>query len=673
LSLPTRRVRVSALRHLTPAWLLVGAPVLFGGCRSAVDDTRSAVAAPLIEWPSSTGDAGSLRYSPAAEITRDNVVNLAPAWTWRTGETVGIDPATGEHLKPWKFETTPIMLGDTLFLSTPFSRAVALDARTGRQLWAFDPHVTRWGAVGNDHSSFVHRGVAVWTAPGEHGARRIFLTARWQLVALDAATGEKIEEFGDHGSVDLGKQLRWPVDRSNLNSTSPPAIWHDVVIVGSSIPDGRVFPRDPPGDVQAFDARTGRRIWRWDPVPLLGSPDRKTWSGNSADVTGHMNVWAPISIDSTRGLAYLPVSTPSNDWYGGNRLGDNLYAESIVCLEAATGRMVWSRQLVHHGLWDYDLASPPILTTIRADADTSDVVIINTKSGFTFVFDRLTGRPRWPIEERAVPPSTVPGEQASPTQPIPTWPAPFARQGFTVADVVDFTPALHAEALELLKGKQLGPLFTPPSLAGTVVLPGWIGGAGWGAGAVDPERQLLLVKATNQAILAQLVAADSVTRFHLDPVPPWPGEPLTLHRPGGRTWYGAPRGEADIPVNRPPYGTLTAIDLVTGDQRWQVPLGDTPELRNHPALRKLKLPQLGVVGAPGGVMTRSGLVFITGGGNTLYAIDVETGATRWSAPLGQTGYSNPMTYRAGDGRQYVVVATGKGMGASLQAFALPPQ
>ena len=669
MSLLAQLVRRRRLHARALARLLAASVACLGGCRREVRDGLPGGAA-LIEWPSSAGDAGSLRYSPAADITRDNVVNLAPAWTWRTGETAGIDPANGQHLKPWKFEATPVMLGDTLFLSTPFSRAVALDARTGRQFWAFDPDVTRWGAVANDHSSFVHRGVAVWTAPGARGARRVFLTARWQLFALDAATGQKIESFGDNGSVDLGAHLRWPVNRLDLTSTSPPAIWHDVVIVGSSISDRLIYSRDPPGDVQAFDARTGERIWRWDPVPPPGSTDRKTWAGNSADVTGHMNVWAPISIDSARGLVYLPVSTPSNDWYGGNRLGDDLYAESIVCLEAATGRMVWSRQLVHHGLWDYDLDSPPILATIRSAADTSDVVIVTTKSGFTFVFDRVTGRPRWPIEERSVAPSTVPGETASPTQPVPTWPAPFAKQGFTAADVVDFTPGIHAGALELLRGKVLGPLFTPPSLAGTVVMPGWIGGAGWGAGAVDPQRQLLLVKATNQAALAQLVA-DSVNRFRIDTVPPSPLDPLILHVSGGHTWYGAWRKEADIPVNRPPYGTLTAIDLVTGDRRWQVVLGDTPELRSHPALRKLKLPQLGVIGAPGGVMTRSGLIFITGGGVTLYALDVETGTTLWSAPLGQIGYSNPMTYRASDGRQYVVVATGKNMGASLQAFALP--
>ena len=653
------------------ARVLAGGLAMVGGCRPDVRDGRAAAAGPLIEWPSSAGDAGSLRYSPATGITRNNVVRLARAWTWRTGETAGIDPATGEHLKPWKFEATPIMLGDTLFLSTPFSRAVALDARTGHQFWAFDPGVTRWGAVANDHSSFVHRGVAVWTAPGPGGARRVFLTARWELYALNAATGQKIESFGNNGSVDLGAQLRWQVNRTDLTSTSPPAIWHDVVIVGSSVSDRLIYPRDPPGDVQAFDARTGQRLWRWDPVPPPQSADRQTWAGNAADSTGHMNVWASMSIDSSRGLVYLPVSTPSNDWYGGNRLGNDLYAESIVCLEAATGRMVWSRQLVHHGLWDYDLDSPPILATIRSGVETSDVVIVTNKTGFVFVFDRVTGRPRWPIEERAVASSAVPGERTSPTQPVPTWPAPFAMQGFTLADVVDFTPAIHAAALELLRGKQLGPLFTPPSLAGTVVMPGWNGGGGWGAGAVDPERQLLLVKATNQPALAQLVAADSVTRFRIDTVPPSPVDPLLLHLSGGHTWYGAWRKEADIPVNRPPYGTLTAIDLVSGNQRWQVVLGDTPELRTHPALRKLKLPQLGVVGAPGGVATGSGLIFLTGGGTTLYAIDVERGATLWSAPLGQIGYSNPMTYRAGDGRQYVVVATGNGMGASLQAFALP--
>ena len=647
---------------------LVGA-ALVAGCRPDADHAATSRTA-LIEWPASTGDAGSLRYSPADEITRGNVGRLAPAWTWRTGEIAGVDPATGDHLLPGKFEATPIMVGDTLFLSTPFSRAVALDARTGRQFWAFDPDVARWGWLANDHSSFVHRGVALWTPAGPRDPRRVFLTARWQLFALDAATGRRIDSFGDNGAVDLAANLRWPVNRLHLTSTSPPAIWHDVVVVGSSIPDRIVYPRDPPGDVQAFDARTGRRLWRWDPVPPPGAPARATWEGNSAAITGHMNVWAPISIDSARGLVYLPVSTPSNDWYGGNRLGDNLYAESIVCLEATTGRMVWSRQLVHHGLWDYDLASPPILTTIRSGTDTSDVVIVTTKTGFTFVFDRVTGAPRWPIVERPVAASTVPGERASATQPVPTWPAPFAKQGFTAADIVNFSPAVHEAAVELLRGKQFGPLFTPPSLAGTVVMPGWNGGAGWGAASVDPVRQLLVVKATNQAALAQLIS-DSTVRFRVDTAPPSPLDPLILHLPGGHTWYGAWRKEADVLVSSPPYGTLTAIDLVTGNRRWQVTLGDMPELRHHPALRGLHLPQLGVPGAPGGMTTRSGLVFLTGGGTTLYAIDVETGATLWSAPLGQIGYSNPMTYRAGDGRQYVVVATGRAMDASLQAFALP--
>jgi quinoprotein glucose dehydrogenase len=663
-------VHLHQVRRLTMIDVLIGSSLMLAGCGRTADDARGAVAAPLIEWSSSAGDAGSQRYSPAADITKDNVVHLAAAWTWRTGETAGIDPATGEHLAPGKFEATPVMLRDTLYLSTPFSRAVALDARTGHQFWSFDPDVTRWGWIANDHSSFVHRGVAVWTPQGPHGVRRVFLTARWQLYALDAATGRKIDSFGDNGSIDLTAHLRWPTSRTELTSTSPPAIWRNVVIVGSSISDRVIYPRDPPGDVQAFDAVTGRSIWRWDPVPPPGSADRRTWAGNSADITGHMNVWAPISIDSARGYVYLPVSTPSNDWYGGNRLGDDLYAESIVCLEAATGRTVWSRQLVHHGLWDYDLDSAPILAQIRSGRDTSDVVIVTTKHGFTFVFDRVTGHPRWPIEERPVPTSTVPGEQAAPTQPVPTWPAPFAKQGFTDTDIVDFSPAIHAAARELLRGKRLGPLFTPPSLEGTVVMPGWNGGGGWGAGAVDPGRQLLVVKATNQPVLAQLIPSDSATRFRIDTAPESPLEPLLLHL-GGHTWYGGFRKEADVPVNKPPYGTLTAIDLATGNRKWQVILGDTPELRNHPALRRLKLPQLGVFGAPGGVVTATGLIFITGGGTTLYAIDVESGATLWSAPLGQIGYSNPMTYRASDGRQYVVVATGKGMGANVQAFALP--
>lgn len=634
-------------------------------CGDTPTTTRETVA--RIEWPAYGGDAASLRWSTADEITPLNVANLQRAWTWRTGEIGVEDRGTGARLEPGKFEATPLMVGDTLYLSTPYNRVVALDARTGREFWSFDPGATRWGPIGYDHAKFVHRGVALWTGDG---SRRVLIASRWQLIALDAATGVPVGGFGDRGRVDLSLDLRWPVNRMHFGSTSPPVVFGDIVIVGSAIADRLIHERDPPGDVQAFDARTGKRIWRWDPVPGVGDPARASWGGASADVTGHANVWAPFSVDTERGLVFLPVSAASNDWYGGARPGDNRYSESVVCLDARTGRLIWHQQLVHHGLWDYDPAGPPALVTMRRAGADLPAVVLAGKTGFLYAFDRTTGEPLWPMPERPVGASDVPGEVPSPTQPIPEWPVPFARQGFSRDDVVDFTPAIRQQALALIASFRVGPMFTPPSVVGTIVMPGWIGGAGWGATAIDPERRMIFVKATNLPVLAKLVERDSVTRFELNPKH-GPSTPLNLELRSWRSWYGRSRAGTSIPISKPPYGTLTAIDLDSGERRWQITLGDRPVVRTHPDLRKLKLPPLGVPGAPGGVATRGGLVFITGGGSTLYAIDARDGAMRWSVPLGTVGYSNPMTYRASDGRQYVVVATGEGRGAMLQAFVLP--
>jgi quinoprotein glucose dehydrogenase len=385
---------------------------------------------------------------------------------------------------------------------------------------------------------------------------------------------------------------------------------------------------------------------------------------------GHTNVWAPFTVDTARGLVFLPVSTPRNDWYGGARLGDNLYAESVVCLDARSGRRVWHFQAVHHGVWDYDLPAPPALVTLREGRGSRDLVVVPTKMGYLYVFDRMTGAPRWPIVEDSVPASDVPGERLSRTQPRPTLPLPFARQGLSEDDIIDFTPALRRQALEVLRRYRAGPLWTPPSLQGTIAMPGNIGGSGWGGAAYDPESGTVYVKATNSPTLYKLVRperSDSLdAEFALDfaaavsvrATLQW--DSSGLHTP-----------PADLPINKPPYGTLTAIDLHTGRQRWQVTLGDTPWLRDHPALRGVALPPLlGVAGAPGPIVTAGGLVFVTGGGDRLYAIDKDTGATLWSAPLSQRGYAVPMTYSSG-GRQFVAIATGAGAGARLAVFALP--
>jgi quinoprotein glucose dehydrogenase len=423
--------------------------------------------------------------------------------------------------------------------------------------------------------------------------------------------------------------------------------------------------------VQAFDARTGQRAWRFKTVPEPGEFGNDTWRDDSWKVTGHTNVWAPFTVDSARGLVYLPVGTPSNDWYGGGRKGADLFGETLLCLDARTGKRVWHFQVAHHGLWDYDLPAPPNVVTIHRGGTSIEAVVAPTKQGFIFVFDRVTGKPLWPIEERAVPASDAPGEESWPTQPFPTRPAPVAKQGFSEKDVIDFTPEIRDAALALVRKYRMGPLYTPPSMDGTIVMPGVIGGVGWGGAAYDPETSTLFVKASNSPAFMRLekrdVPSDTVDASYMLDLP---NSSLSVRLPRAAS---APAGErmADLPINKPPYGTLTAIDLATGDTRWQVPLGDTPEVRNHPALRGVELPPLGVSGSPGSMVTGGGLVFSTGGGSTLYAIDTRNGRTVWQVDLGQRAYANPMTYRTRGGKQFVVIATGAGAGATLRAFTLP--
>ena len=615
------------------------------------------------EWPVYGGDAGGLKYSPLTTIDRSNVARLAVAWTWKTGEQA--IPASGTTLaaRPGQFQVTPLAIGDTLYLSTPFNRVVALDAATGREYWSYDPRAYEAGQPSNG-TGFVHRGVATWTDGKE---RRILIASRWRLIALDAATGKPIPTFGTNGEVDLTANILWSVERKHYTNTSPPVVYGDLVIVGNGVGDRLVYKRDPPGDIQAFDVRTGRRVWRFNPIPQPGEYGNETWEDSSWSRMGHTNVWAPFTVDVRRGLVYLPFGTPSNDWYGGERHGHNLFAESIVCLDAKTGRRVWHYQITHHGLWDYDLPSPPVLATIHKDGRAIDIVAVVTKQGWVFVFDRVTGQPIWPIQERAVPASSVPGERAAATQPFPTKPPPFAKQGFTEDDVIDFTPEVKRLALAEIRQYRTGPLYTPPSLEGTIVMPGAIGGGGWGGGAFDPATGMLYVKATNNPALFKLFPVESPSdtlqaRYMVEL-----GRALGARAPATET----SERTAELPVHKPPYGTLTAIDLNRGEQRWQVPLGDEPSIRNHPLLRGVTLPPLlGVRGAPGPIVTASGLLFVTGGGQVLYAIDSRDGRTLWQHDFGRVAYSVPMTYATRDGRQFVVVATGSGANAELVAFSV---
>ena len=608
------------------------------------------------DWPFYGGDQGGAKYSPVADINRESVARLAPAWEWSTGEK----PLPEFGTRPGAFEVTPLMIDNVLYFTTPYNRVVALNADTGARIWAFDPKAYEDGQPPNG-TGFVHRGIAAWR-DSRNGKLRIFLNSRYHLIALDAASGQPVASFGVGGTVDISRGLIWEINKKHYTNTSPPIVYKDLVILGNGVGDRLVYKNDPPGDVRAFDARTGRRVWAFHTIPQRGELGNDTWGDESWKFTGHTNVWAPMTLDAERGLVYLPVSTPSNDFFGGRRPGTNLFAESLVCLDAATGVRKWHFQIIHHGLWDYDNPSPPNLVTIRPNGKTIDAVVQLTKQGYAYVFDRVSGEPVWPIEERSVPPSDVEGEHAWPTQPIPVKPPAFTEQGVTLDDAFDATPELQAAAQAEMRKFRMGPVFTPPSVQGTLQRPGIIGGANWGGAAFDAETGVLFVKTSNQAHIARVGKPDRS-----------PSNPLASEVDADYTRVGSTNAEFmnGIPLLKPPYGHVVAIDLNRGEIKWRVPFGDMPSLRHHPALKDVTLPaQLGVPGAPGLIATKGGLLFVGGGDAALHALDMATGAELWRAPLKQRTNGTPMTYRTKAGRQFVVVATGQGEEATLVAFAL---
>ena len=643
-------------------------------------------------WPAYAADNAATHYSPLVGIDASNVSRLLVAWEWAPAE----QPRQEFGTQPGNFQNTPLMIDDVLYVSTMYNRVAALDAETGRELWSYDPKAYEDGQPPNG-TGFVHRGVAAWRpstgsgqAPsagsargaagaaagagpaGPAGPARIFLASRWRLIALDARTGEPVTEFGDKGVVDLTQGLRRDVNRRHYTNTSPPIVFRDLVIVGNGVGDRLTYKGDPPGDVRAFDARTGKQVWRFNTVPGAGEPGNDTWGNDSWRTAGHTNVWAPMSLDDARGLLYLPVSTPSNDFYGGDRPGANLYGESIVCLDAATGQRKWHFQLVHHGLWDYDPPAAPALVTITVDGKRVDAVVQLTKQGFAFVFDRVSGRPVWPIEERAVPASDVEGEKAWPTQPFPAKPPAFAPQGIAPEDAFDLTPELKAQAQAEMQKYRIGPVYTPPSTGGTLLNPGIIGGANWGGSAFDPETGRLYVKTSNQPALARITAGTTANSRAGESDAALAGTvggaTFTPTPPAGFTGTGRMGG---LPIVKPPYGELVAFDLGRGAIAWRVPFGDTPSVRNHPLLKDVKLPErLGAAGAPGVIVTKGGLVIGGGGDTALYAFDKASGREVARVDIGRRASGTPMTYRAKSGRQFIVMATGSGANASLVAWTL---
>ena len=434
-----------------------------------------------VEWPYYGGDPGGMKYSTLTDIDATKVQRLQVAWEWKHWET----PLAEFGTTPGFFEATPLMIDGVLYVTTPYNSIAALDAETGRELWRFDGEAYKLGQILSG-SGWKLRGTAFWR---DGNKLRVFLNSRHRMFSLEAEDGRPVRSFGNAGVVSLTDGLARIADIKHATQSSPPVVYRDLVIVGSQIPD-RVQVADPVGYVQAFNARTGKRAWTFAVTPQSPTdPGAETWANDSWRKNGHANVWAPMALDAARGLLYLPTSTPSSDYYGGGRPGANLFAESLVCLDAATGKMKWHFQTVHHGLWDYDNPAQPNLITITVNGRRIDAVAQITKQGFTYVFDRVTGQPVWPIVERPVPIETnVPGEIPFPTQPFPTRPPPFTDQGVSLDDANDLTPAIKAMAQQQMKKFRLGPLFTPPSLEGTLQRPAQGGGGNWGGAAFDPEN-----------------------------------------------------------------------------------------------------------------------------------------------------------------------------------------
>jgi quinoprotein glucose dehydrogenase len=600
-------------------------------------------------WEHWGGDAGGTRFSTLRQITSENVGRLVRAWEFRTGDLALRD---AELMRRTKFEATPLFVENSLIFCTPFNEVVTLDPGTGAQKWRFDPKVSVNLRPGN---LFVCRGVTYWVdqqaSPDAVCRSRIFTgTNDMRLIALDAKTGTPCPGFGQSGEVklDQGMPLEWP---GEIQITSPPVVARDIVIVGSSIADNRRV-EAPRGTVRAFDARTGLLRWSWDPL-IHQDID-----------AGHANVWAPMSVDENLGLVFLPTSSPSPDFWGGRRPGDNKHADSVVALRAETGELVWAFQTVHHDLWDYDLPAQPTLARIDTEAGQRDVVIQATKQGFLFVLDRTTGQPIWPVEERPVPQGAAAGERLSPTQPFPTHvPTLVPQHGATDDSPGPITRATCHDRLARARDEGL---YTPPSTQGTLIFPFTGGGVNWGGVAFDPVEQILYANTSRLVHIVTLIPSDEARALKPGAAGgfgPQRGAPFAMTRVVALSPFG-------LPCNAPPWGAVVAVDLKAGKIVWQSTLGTTEDL----APLGLPLP-MGSPAVSGVLVTRGGLVFTGATDAYLRAFEAKTGAELWQGRLPVPGVANPMTY-AWEGEQYVVIAAGghgeagTSIGDSVVAFRL---
>jgi quinoprotein glucose dehydrogenase len=640
----------------------------------------------VVGWPSYGGTNWSQKYSPLDQITRDNFKDLKVAWTWTSPDhelLKTLPPNPEMPLTANGLKGTPLVVNGTMYMSSGLGQIAAIDPATGMTKWLYNPEAYTDGAQA-DVLGWQSKGVAYWT-DGRDDERILMGTLDGYILALNAKTGRPITSFGVNGKTDLTTEI--PRARRHslhlidgeqhyISVDSPPVVVRNTVIVGSSMSDRTPVKEWAPGDVEAYDVRTGTFKWAFHIIPRDGEFGADTWKDHANRLAGNGNVWSMMSGDDELGYVYLPTTTPNSDYWGGFRKGDGLFAESIVAVNVETGKRVWHFQAVHHGVWDYDFPCAPTLLDITVDGRRIKALAQVSKQGFTYVFDRVTGKPVWPIDERPVPPSDIPGEELAKTQPFPTWPPAFDRQGVTEDDLIDFTPELRTQALEILTHYKYGPLFTPPSLyqegrtRGTIQLPAGIGAANWSGSGADPDTGFLYVPSKTAVGMITLTPLPK-GMTHWPTVAPLDGTPLP-YVPNGKVGPPSihpahpqpPTGPQGLPLVKPPYSRMTAYNLNTGAIAWQVPTGAGREnIRQHPALKGLELPPLGGEGGQGGpLITRTLLVYGLVG--RLAAYDKATGATVGEVALPASPLGTPMTYLV-NGRQYVALTLQGGQMVSL--------
>lgn len=604
-------------------------------------------------WPSYGGDPGGQKYSPLTEINRDTVKHLEIAWVYRTGESpMGLEHATLS-------ECTPLLVDGVLYICTPLNQVIALNPASGKELWRFDPKVP------NQHyaNGPTCRGVSIWKDPTAPFHKILFIgTNDGRLIAIDTSSGKPVTHFGQSGEVNL-KVGMGERGTGNYQITSPPALIGELVIVGSAINDN-AYQEEAKGTVRAYHVRTGELKWSWDPIPTNpNDPAYQTWQKGSANRTGAANVWSIISVDPARDLVFLPTSSPSVDYYGGERLGKNLHANSVVALRGTTGELVWSFQAVHHDIWDYDIPAQPTLVELTIDGQKVPALIQGTKMGHLFVLHRETGKPLFSIEERPVPQDAVAGEQPWPTQPFPLTPPPIVPQSLTKETLFGINAEEQLWAQAKFENLHYEGIFTPGSEKGTLVFPGNIGGVAWGGVSFDPEEEVAIVNTNRLAAIIQLLPRAVAEQNLPDKKPssdvgprdisntekaPMRGTPYVLRR----SYFVSPKG---IPCNPPPWGALAAIRIKDGVKKWEVPLGIYQGLQSVPEAKKWGSPNYG-----GALVTRGGLIFIAATmDDTLRAFDKDTGQLLWESPLPAGAQATPMTYRLSEnGKQYVLINAG---------------